>query len=94
MPLTATIVTATTGGVAIAFDYSPYLERIASSLERIVELSTSTGIRTVGQYNWTKPVDIYSWYNQSQNTLTQSTSTVEALLSDVTTIANNLPKFL
>lgn len=94
MAITATIVTTSTGGVAVAFDYSSYFERIATSLEKIVELSTSTGIRTMGAYDWVRPTDTYSWYSQDQTTLVESTASVETLASNITNITNNFPKFL
>jgi hypothetical protein len=37
-----TIVSTSTGAIAIAFDYSPYLERIATSLETIAYYSSLT----------------------------------------------------
>jgi hypothetical protein len=37
-----TIVTTSSGAIAIAFDYSPYLERIATSLETIAQYSSAT----------------------------------------------------
>lgn len=42
---TATVVTTSTGSIAIAYDYSPYLERIAAALEAIA--ATGTYIATV-----------------------------------------------
>ena len=51
-----TIVSTSSGAIAIAYDYSPYLERIATSLELITEslnripavFTTGTGILTTG----------------------------------------------
>ncbi len=40
-----TVVTTSSGAIAVAFDYSPYLERIASSLETITQLITPTPTR-------------------------------------------------
>ena len=40
-----TIVSTSTGSISIAYDYSPYLERIASSLETITQLITPTPTR-------------------------------------------------
>lgn len=89
-----TIVSTSTGGVAIAYDYSPYLERIASALERIATASTTTGVRMVGPYDWLKPTEVYSWYNQDLSLLRPSTATINTIVVDVTTITNELPKFL
>jgi hypothetical protein len=52
MAATLTTVTTSTGGISAVYDYSSYLERIATSLEsiavsakKIETLSTTTGIR-------------------------------------------------
>lgn len=97
MSATATIVTTSTGGIAVAFDYSPYLERIASALERIVELSTSTGIRTVTPYEWSNGVDLYNWYIQQGYALTtgtNTTSTVAGFADAAKFISGQMPRFL
>lgn len=84
-----TIVTTSTGGIAIAFDYSPYYERMATSLETIsstldtistsletiTSLGTTTGIRTSSPYEWTMGVELYDWYISQQNSLTTSSYT-------------------
>ena len=95
-----TIVTTSTGSIAIAYDYSVYLERIATSLESIssslstiTALSTSTGIRVESPYDWTRPTEVYSWYNQNLDLFTLSTSTVERLTVAITTVTNFMPKF-
>lgn len=89
-----TTVTTSTGGISIAYDYSSYLERIASALETIAVASTTTGIRSVGPYDWVAPTEIYDWYNQSLSSLIASTSTLNTMVSNISTITNNLPKFL
>lgn len=89
-----TVVTTSTGGVAIAYDYSPYLERIAIALENIAVASTTTGIKSVGPYDWIKPTEIYDWYNQKLTALITSTATIETLVSNISTITNNVPRFL
>ena len=89
-----TIVSTSTGSISIAYDYSPYLERIASSLERIVVASTTTGIRHVGPYDWVLPTEIYEWYRQDLSALISSTATINTLFSNINTITNNLPRFL
>jgi hypothetical protein len=71
-----------------------YLERIATALEIIATASISTGIRMIGPYDWLKPTEVYSWYNQDLSTLRPSTDTINTIVSDVNTITNNLPKFL
>jgi hypothetical protein len=94
MSATLTIVTTSTGGISAAYDYSSYFERIATALETIATASTSTGIRMIGPYDWLKPTEVYSWYNQDLSTLRPSTDTINTIVSDVNTITNNLPKFL
>lgn len=96
-----TVVSTSTGSIAIAYDYSPYLERIASSLESISTslsviqtLATSTGVRTESPFDWTRPTEIYSWYNQNLALFSASTATIERLASDISTITNVMPKFL
>lgn len=92
--MTATIVTTSTGGIAIAYDYSPYLERIATALETLAVASTSTGIRTVGAYDWTRPTEVYSWYNQNLSPIAASSATANTLVNEITTITNSMPKFI
>jgi hypothetical protein len=89
-----TIVSTSTGSISIAYDYSPYLERIASSLERIAIASTTTGIRHVGPYDWVAPTEIYDWYRQDLSSLISSTATINTLFSNINTITNSLPRFL
>jgi hypothetical protein len=89
-----TSTTTSTGGIAAAFDYSPYLERIATALETIASLSTSTGVRVAGPYDWLRPTEVYNWYNQDLNLLNPSTATINNIVSDVNTITGMLPKFL
>lgn len=89
-----TKVTTSTGGISIAYDFSPYLERIAAALETIAIASTTTGIRSVGPYDWVTPTEVYDWYNQNLSSLIASTSTINTLVSNISTITNNLPKFL
>lgn len=106
-----TIVTTSSGGISIAYDYSPYLERIASaletiavststlervavSLETIKTISTTTGFRSESPYDWVKPTEVYDWYNQNLSTLITNTSTIDKLVSNISTITNSLPKFL
>jgi hypothetical protein len=95
-----TIVSTSTGSISIAYDYSIYLERIASSLESISTslstisaLSTSTGIRVESPYDWTRPTEMYSWYNQNLDLFALSTSTVERLTAAISTVTNYMPKF-
>jgi hypothetical protein len=94
MSATFTSITTSTGGIAAAFDYSPYLERIATALETIASLSTGTGVRVAGPYDWLKPTEVYSWYNQNLSLLDPSTATISNIVSDLTTITNSLPKFI
>ena len=95
-----TIVSTSTGSISIAYDYSPYLERIATSLESISSnlsiiraASTSTGIRVETPYDWTRPTEMYSWFNQNLDLFTLSTSTVERLTTVINTVTNYMPKF-
>lgn len=83
-----------TGSISIALDYSSYLERIASALETIAAVSTTTGIRTVGAYDWTLPTEIYSYYYQDLALLTSNTATLTKLFSNINTVTSNLPKFV
>lgn len=95
-----TIVSTSTGGISIAYDYSAYLERIATSLESISTslstistLSTTTGVRVEAPYDWTRPTEMYSWYNQNLDLFALSTSTVEKLTAVINTVTNYMPKF-
>jgi hypothetical protein len=95
-----TIVSTGTGGISIAYDYSVYLERIATSLESISSslstissLSTSTGVRVESSYDWTRPTEIYSWYNQNLDLFSASTATIERLVADINTVTSYMPKF-
>lgn len=72
----------------------PYLERIAASLETIVNASLTSGVRTIGPYDWLKPTEVYTWYNQDLAVLRPSTGTIETIVTDVNTITSSLPKFL
>lgn len=73
---------------------SQVLQQISSATNLFMTLSTSTGIRTESPYDWTRPTEIYSWYNQNQTTLVESTETIETLVYNITTITNNVPKFI
>ena len=82
------------GGIAI--DYTSYLERIATSLETLAHISTSTGIRTVSPYDWVPGIENYDWYIQQSNTLTTTSytaTTFTKFIQAVDSIAGNLPKF-
>ena len=72
----------------------PYLERIATALETVAVASTSTGIRTVGAYDWTRPTEVYSWYNQNLSPIAASSATANTLVNEITTITNSMPKFI
>jgi hypothetical protein len=84
------------GGIAVEEIVSStnYLQRIAISLEKLTSASTSTGIRTIGPYDWLKATEVYSWYKQDLNLLRPSTATINTIVVDVNTITNNMPKFL
>ena len=95
-----TIVTTGTGGISIAYDYSSYLERIATSLESIStslstisSLSTSTGVRVDSAYDWTRASEVYSWYNQNLDLFAISTSTVTRVTNAINTVTSYMPKF-
>jgi hypothetical protein len=95
-----TIVTTSSGGISIAYDYSTYLERIATSLESISSslsaiesISTSTGVRVDSAYDWTRPTELYTWYNQNLDLFSLSTSTVERVIEAVNTVTSYMPKF-
>jgi hypothetical protein len=105
----ANIVTTSTGGIALdysvyldaltntATNYAPYLDRIAKALETIATLSTSTGIRTNGPYDWAHGIGLYNWYIQQGNplnpSLTTSTQTTD-MLSAVNTVTSIFPRYL
>lgn len=89
-----TTVTTSTGGISATYDYSAYLERIATSLETIASVSTTTGVRITGPFDWLKTTEVYSWYNQNLDVLRPNASTVDRLVSDINTITNQMPKFL
>jgi hypothetical protein len=95
-----TIVTTSSGGISIAYDYSTYLERIATSLESISSslsaietLSTGTGVRVDSAYDWTRPTEVYAWYNQNLDLFALSTSTVARVTEAINTVTSYMPKF-
>jgi hypothetical protein len=70
-----TIVSTSTGAIAIAFDYSPYLERIATSLETIVgSLNRIPAVFTTGSGILTTGINT--------TTLRLTTGTVSVLIDD------------
>lgn len=100
MSATLTTVTTSTGGISAVYDYSSYLERIASSLESIAEsakkievLSTTTGIRSYSAYDWIKPVEMISWYGQEYGLTSYSTTGTETLISIINSLTNQVSKF-
>jgi hypothetical protein len=113
-----TIVSTGTGSIAIAYDYSGYLERIATaletiagsststnerlvvavekineSLEKIVEVTTGTGIRTYGAYDWIKPLEMISWHGQGLGPMSVSTASISQLVTVINSLTNNVSKF-
>ena len=91
---TATIITTSTGGIAL--DYSPFLERIASALETIVQVSTTTGIRVMNPYDYIQGIDSFNWYVKLGNTLTTTTTTSTAFsnyIDAIDSLSKQLPKF-
>lgn len=93
---TPTIVTSSTGSIAIAYDYSPYLERIATSLETLATLASTTGIRNNNPYDWAPGVDMYEWYIRQGNQLTTGSYTATnftKFVQAVESLTDNLPKF-
>lgn len=95
-----TIVSTGTGSIAIAYDYSVYLERIATaneriaaSIEKIAEVSTTTGVRSYGAYDWIKPLEMISWYGQGLGPLSISTASISQLVSVISSLTNNVSKF-
>jgi hypothetical protein len=51
------VIDTTTGNIAI--DYSRYYERIATALETLSSLSSTTGIKTVPAYSWLLAASMY-----------------------------------
>lgn len=106
--LTSVLTSSTsTHNISVAYDYSPLLTSIATSLETVADslgkisssigvlekLGSTTGVRTESPYDWTKTVESYSWYNQSLSILGESTSTVKSLSDAIDTINSNFPRF-
>jgi hypothetical protein len=88
-------ITTSTGTLVI--DYSPWYERIATALETVANLSTTTGVRTVGPYDWEQGISLYNWYMQQRNNLdsTLITSThYTSVLAAANTITSVFPRFL
>ena len=95
---TPTIETTSTGGIAIAYDYSPYYERIATSLESIatdVHSVVTSGINVTNRYDWVNAIYAYDCIISQGNALTTSSNTasITSLISAVNDITNNFPKF-
>lgn len=44
---------------SIAIDYTQYYERIATSLETLATLASSTGVKTVPAYSWLLAASMY-----------------------------------
>jgi hypothetical protein len=100
MAATLTTVTTSTGGISAVYDYSSYLERIASSLEsiavsakKIETLSTTTGIRSYSAYDWIKPLEMISWYGQEYGISSYSTTGTQKLVSIINSLTNQVSKF-
>jgi hypothetical protein len=104
---TSTVITTSTGGVAIAYDYSQILNSaiqnlenisstlgtISSSLISIIDQARTTGIRTESSYDWVKPTEIYSWYNQQLDIISPSVDTAIRLTAAINTVTSYMPKF-
>ena len=95
---TPTIETTSTGGIALAYDYSPYYERIATALESIatdVHTIVSSGVEVTNRYDWVNAIYAYDWFVNNGHTLTTGTNaaSVTALVNAVNNITANLPKF-
>jgi hypothetical protein len=87
------VITTDLGGVAI--DYSSYYERIATALETIASLASTTGVRTTTPYDWTSSLDTYDHYvngSSAPNTAPNDAGLAK-LMQTADTIAQRLPKF-
>lgn len=94
---TLTVVTTSSGSIAIAYNYMPYFERIAKSLETICAISTTTGIRTVGPFEYAESVYLHNWFTDQGNSVSTSTLTTtnfSKLISAISTVSNSFPRFL
>lgn len=96
-------VSTSTHNIAIAYDYSTYYERMATALETIAtkltsieQLSTSTGVRVVGPYDWTQGVESYNWYILQNHGFTTSTVTLNqlnTLIQNMKSVAGQFPTY-
>lgn len=92
---TGTVATNTNSVTLLVLEkISNNLERISNNLEKITTLANSNGIRTTSPYDWAKPVEIYSWYNQDLETLVASQASVVDLITTLGTATTYLPKFI
>lgn len=102
--MTAPLQTSTsTHNIAIAYDYSEYYERMATALETIAtkltsieQLSTSTGVRVVGPYDWTEGIEAYNWYilqNHAFTTSTVTLSQLNTLIEKMKSVSNQFPTY-
>ena len=71
----------------------PYLERIAVAVENISTVSTTTGIRNYGAYDWIKPLEMISWYGQGLGLENVSTTSTNQLISIINGLTNSVSKF-
>ena len=71
---------------AIAIDYTLYYERIATSLETLASLASTTGVRTVSPYEWLGLVSSYQLYVEANGAIGL------AALEDYKDKINDLPK--
>lgn len=99
---TSSTVTTSSGGIAIAFDYTRELttvtnylssitnslDRIAVSLERISSLSTTTGIRLHNAHEYTTMLDLYDWYIVQKNELKTEAFTSTEFVSFVRSLSS------
>lgn len=69
------------------------ISTLTSQVAVIGMLSTSTGIRTTSPYDWSRSVELYSWYNQHLDVLRPTTATINTLVADINTVTSYLPKF-
>jgi hypothetical protein len=73
-----------TGNMAI--DYSDKYERIATALETLASLASTTGVRTVSPYEWLGLVSSYQLYVEANGAIGL------AALEDYKDKINDLPK--
>jgi hypothetical protein len=69
------------------------LQSIGTSTAIMRNLSTDTGVRLVGPYDWVEKVYSYEWYIQQNNLPKADANSIGTLTGLVSFIGNNFPTF-